>query len=745
MNTPATISRIESGKINPWTGGEGGQSLATSSGPISGGDSHKGPINKGRILSTLRHFWWVILLTWLLIGLPIGVYEYLHIQPTYTAQASVRVAPTTQNPVNDDTKTTPFYTEFLRTQVEMLQSPKTFQKAADDPRLKSYPWFSQLPDQISFLQQNLAISLIPSSQLISISMNYHEPAAATDIVNSVMDAYLKLVAEDEEHGIGKQLSIIKSFRDTTEKSLKDAQDKKLKLMTDASSMSSDDQRALINNLLGTSRNTLAKLQSDQVQLKATLDALQSQPPVDEQQFKKAIPLNSDAQLNEWQGEKMRILLLDEQATARGETARHPDRLQYKKEIADLDSKIAARTVAMQNETYQQYASQAKLDKQKRLDDMTRDVKANSDQIKQMTDQTTDLEKSAADLNQKLMPIMALNNLISDAQDNLKRYDGRIQELESQNFSAGRIDVGWTATQPITPSADKRIRTFAIANVSGILIGVAILGLLTLVRNYIVSSDDLPEHLLPLLVGTVSHAGPASRGSQRVLRGKVLSEEMRLVHANLLPAGKHERRVIMVTSPTPGNGKTSISSQLAISLAKSGLEVLLIDADLRKRDLTQMLDSGLGFRPGLSELLQNQTPEIIRPIELLPNFRFMGAGGKLTRNPAELFQSKQTREVLDSLAERYDAIIIDTPPTLVVADARLMAPSADEVICVVRAQVSSKKEITQTIDALSRVIGRMPKLIVNGVEQQGSYYKHKYSYTDALEADPLMSGPTAAGR
>jgi capsular exopolysaccharide synthesis family protein len=290
---------------------------------------------------------------------------------------------------------------------------------------------------------------------------------------------------------------------------------------------------------------------------------------------------------------------------------------------------------------------------------------------------------------------------------------------------------------VTPKVDKRARMAGAGVGAGLMLAVGTLLVIAKLRNRISDPEDLPDHMQQLVVGTVSNAALA-RGSHNAMRRKILSEEMRLVHANLLPPGKHERRIIMVTSPTPGNGKTSISSHLALSLAKSGLEVLLIDADMRKRDLSVMFDTGLGFRPGLAELLQGGTPELIKPVELLPNFKVMGAGGKLERNPAELFQRQHLREILDRLSEKYDVIIVDTPPTLVVADARLIARSCDEVICVVRAEVSSQKEINQTLDALSRVRGEMPKVIVNGVEHRSSYYKHKFAYTDGVaQATPHM--------
>jgi Mrp family chromosome partitioning ATPase len=125
---------------------------------------------------------------------------------------------------------------------------------------------------------------------------------------------------------------------------------------------------------------------------------------------------------------------------------------------------------------------------------------------------------------------------------------------------------------------------------------------------------------------------------------------------------------------------------------------------------------------------------------------MGAGSKLDRNPVELLQRQQFHESLNLLQEKFDCIVVDTPPALVVADARLIARSCDEVLCVVRAQVSSSKDVNQTIDAITRIMGKAPKIIVNGVAHRQSYYKYKFAYSSnegdaevaaaAAGADPL---------
>jgi capsular exopolysaccharide synthesis family protein len=741
MNTTSLVSRIDTQALPQWGTASPGY-IAMNSGSGGGGQVNDAAQNRAgaQFRMVVKHYWWVALLAWAVIAIPASAYVYAKIKPQYVAVGYVNVAPVTVNPVSGNEATNPFYTEYLRTQAELMKNPFVLQRAAEDVRLRSYPWFHQLSDQVGYLSDHVDVEPGGATQNISVTMTHPDAAAATAIVDSVIDAYFRTQSELDDQNMAKSLTLLKQLQATTDKSLKDSQDKLARLTSDGNMVWSDQDQKVLVEVISNAKETLGKLEGDQLTEQSQIDDLKARKIPNQALYMAAVPTDNDPQIAQWVQEQIRTQMADNVLASKHATLEHPDRVGYRKQLKVLDGKIADRRRQIQQEAWSAYSANFELDRAKKINDLSADLAAVNQQVASLQKQIDAQEASAKELGAKSQPILALKEQISDSKEALKRYSDRIEEIENLNRAPGRVISLGPTVQPKTPKVDKRKNLIATANGLGLMMGLAVLVLMMKLRDKIDHAEDLRDMYQPLIVGTVSHAGIAARGLPGGMGRKILGEEMRLLHANLLPPGRGDRRVMMVTSPTPSNGKTSIASQLALSLAKSGMEVLLIDADLRKRDLSTMFD--VGFRPGLADLLQGKAPELIRPMELLPNLRLMGAGSRLERNPVELFQRQHFHESLALLHDRFDCIVIDTPPTLVVADARLIARSCDEVLCVVRAQVSSSKEVDQTIDALTRVTGKSPKIIVNGVTHRQSYYKYKYAYADGLAEQEAAS--TAMG-
>ena len=178
------------------------------------------------------------------------------------------------------------------------------------------------------------------------------------------------------------------------------------------------------------------------------------------------------------------------------------------------------------------------------------------------------------------------------------------------------------------------------------------------------------------------------------------------------------RTIVVTSPMSGEGKTTAAINLAAVTAMSvGRRVLLIDCDLRKPKIHQTL----GLRPeaGLAEVLTDQksADEAIMKVEGM-NLEVLGVRGRPV-NPSELLGSKRMRELVEDMASRYDRVILDTPATLGVPDAKAVSELSDGLILVVRADVTSQQDVEAALEILdhSRLLG----LVLNGAEvEEGRY-------------------------
>ncbi|MGN6367657.1 MAG: GumC family protein [Phycisphaerae bacterium] len=736
MNTQALVQRLNNNAMPQWSPTAPGY-MAMHSG--SEADQSRAA---SRLMAAIRRFWWVVALLWAVIAIPVSIYIFKTVPPQYMAVNFITVSPVAQNPVNGDSHTNPFYTEYLHTQAELIKDPANLSKAAQSQRLAQFDFFRRLPDQVSYLADHVEVTPISSTQNVLVSMTHQNAEFATAVVDCVLQEYMTKHAADDQAKLDDALSVIRGLQETTGKALAKAQDQLAKLTADGDMVWSEQDQKVLVDVISNAKQTLGKLQSEQIDIQSQITDLQNRKLPAQSVYEASVPVDGDLQIGQWTTERNRVLMADNVLASKHATVDHPDRVEYRKQLKVLDGKIAARTTELRTNAWNAYKAKYDLDRTDKLNNLNATLAGLNEQITHLQDHITQQEAVAKDLGTKEQPILTLKEQIADSKEALKRYNDRASEVIHMESPAGRVSLGDKDTiQPKTPKVDKRPKLIAAANGVGLLIGIGVLVILMKLRDKIEGAEDLRDHYQPLIVGTVSHAGSAARGLHGRMSRKILGEEMRLLHANLLPPGPTQRRLMMVTSPTPSNGKTSIASQLALSLAKSGMEVLLIDADLRKRDLSTMFD--VGFRPGLSDLLQGKAPELIRPIELLPNLRLMGAGSRLERNPVELFQRRHFHESLNLLQDKFDCVVIDTPPTLVVADARLIARSCDEVLCVVRAQVSSQKDIDQTIDALTRVTGKTPKIIVNGVAHRQSYYKYKFAYTSDADNEEVEATTAAA--
>lgn len=187
----------------------------------------------------------------------------------------------------------------------------------------------------------------------------------------------------------------------------------------------------------------------------------------------------------------------------------------------------------------------------------------------------------------------------------------------------------------------------------------------------------------------------------------------------------KNNVLMISSPSPGAGKSFVASNLAVVMAQAGQRVLLIDADMRKGLLHRML----GSRPdnGLSELIagQAQISDVVRPVEGVGQLMFIPRG-KIPPNPSELLMHANFSSLLDTLRPRYDLIIVDTPPVLAVTDAAVIGHHAGTSLLVVRFGVNQIREIALTKQRLEQNGVMIKGAIFNLVEKRAAgYYAYAY--------------------
>ena len=190
------------------------------------------------------------------------------------------------------------------------------------------------------------------------------------------------------------------------------------------------------------------------------------------------------------------------------------------------------------------------------------------------------------------------------------------------------------------------------------------------------------------------------------------------------------RNLAITSPSSGDGKSTVAISLATALAGDSQSVLLIEGDLHHPSLTSSL--GVSSLPGLAECLEGHADPLLQIRRLEPLGWYFMSAGVPRGNPTELLQSESLSAVMKVVSSRFDWVLIDTPPVLPLTDTLLLSRQADATLLVARAGCTSRAEIDQTLNLIGRkhVLG----VVLNGVEEGQNYIR---STTGTMEGSKTV--------
>lgn len=178
------------------------------------------------------------------------------------------------------------------------------------------------------------------------------------------------------------------------------------------------------------------------------------------------------------------------------------------------------------------------------------------------------------------------------------------------------------------------------------------------------------------------------------------------------------KTIVVTSSEPGEGKSTVSGNLASILAQNDKRVIIIDCDLRKPNIHKKLE--ISNSVGLTEYIAGikGLNDVIQ--KLSENFSVI-TSGNIPPNPSEILSSKAMERLLRDLNIGFDYIILDTPPLNLVTDAQVLAGKCDGTILVVKAEATSKDEVTKAYNELKKVNANILGAVLNGIKKSERYY------------------------
>ena len=354
-------------------------------------------------------------------------------------------------------------------------------------------------------------------------------------------------------------------------------------------------------------------------------------------------------------------------------------------------------------------------------------------IEELDKGIVDVEGKATAISADIAELNVLKRQIADKRAESREILDRLSEVDmlSNDYNSYRVRVIDFPKIGRRKSPDF-IRSLALGALLGTLLGV---GLAILVDKFDLSYRNPNEILVSLSVPVVGKVPKIKqvaieKGMSTLVMahkpGSVGAESFRAIRtAMFFAASASNWKTFLFTSPSPGDGKSTICCNIAIAIAQTGKRVLLLDADFRRPMVHTYFNENL--EPGLlSYLNQDVTLKEAVISSIQPNLYILPTGGR-PKNPGELVTSKEFDDVLEKLKKSFDYILIDSPPVLPVADPTVLATKVDATYLVMRIRKGIKISAQNAKDNLDRVSANTAGIIVNGVDQNPYYNEYGYYY------------------
>lgn len=311
-------------------------------------------------------------------------------------------------------------------------------------------------------------------------------------------------------------------------------------------------------------------------------------------------------------------------------------------------------------------------------------------------------------------------------ESLVRTIDTLEKPKVGGTSPVNLSVVTPAAAPVEPSAPNTKLNLILGLLVGLILGVATAVLRTTLDTRVRGEADLRRVTEAPLLGGIAFDPDASKNPLLTQAGQQSprAEAFRQLRTNLQFAQvSNTSKSVLVTSSLPGEGKSTTATNLAVSLAQSGLAVVLIDADLRRPMVSEYL--GLERNVGLTTALlgQAELDDVLQPWG--EDRLYVLTSGLIPPNPSELLGSQQMEKLIVDLEANFDAVIIDAPPLLPVTDSAVLAQHVGGVVLIVGSQKVRQPDLAKSFAALEMVGAEVLGVVLNRLPVKGS---DAYSYT-----------------
>ena len=726
-------------------------------------------IDPRAVLRLLRERKWAILGT-LSVVLLATVFFTLRQPKIYEAVCTIQYDPTPPRALGSEVEdvaapSVNFWMtkEWYETQNEIIQSRSVAEQVVRDLALNESADFFYIPeaeradwepesvsDTALTLIQRVTVEQAPDSRIVSIKVRDRDAERATLLANGIARAYIQHTREERMGATGDALRFLAERLDslTTELQSSEQALHDWRETHNVLSVSLEDRQNVIARDLEHYSTALADATTQRIAVSAKLAALRAANSED--------PLQVDA-----------TFISENASVAALRTA-------YRELAADL----AEKSVRYGPNHPDVRAASARLDvlRQQMRQQVDSLINGVASELAEMRATVTGLHQALEDvqaaglaLNQQEIRYNALKRRRENTE---KLYDIVLERTtetdltKMQKLSTVRmVDEALKPSHPVSP---RLVVNLGVGLVAGLMLGLGMAVFVSRMDRTLKTVGDVEAMGLTVLGVLPSIAGAegqprsrrARRKRQRDKPGHVpkrdlvvhddprssAAESARAIRTNLTFMGaRSSLRTLVLTSPSPLEGKTTVAISIAIALAQGGKKVLLVDTDMRRPRLHRAF--GLASERGITSVLVGELAleQAVHETQV-PNLRLLPCG-PIPPNPSELLHTEAFANLLEQLREHYDHVIFDSPPLGAVTDSAILAPQVDGVILVMKSEQTTRDAAASALKQLRRVEANVLGGVLNDVDlaKQQSYYGGYYHYSGYYyggHEDDERGGPVA---
>lgn len=671
-------------------------------------------------LAILRRRRWIILQAFVLIAV-IGVAQALMAKNVYQASARMLVEGPSYN-LNTVDSSNPLSSLFQLSQQQTVDTQVEVLQAA--------PLMDLVAKQVG--SASLSVSNVKDTNVVEVVGESNDPKVAAAAPNALLKLYID---QDLGQSMGEmenaRLFVVKQGKAAhqklteTETALRSFKEKNHVADLTANRTDQIARVTALTNEYGQQQTSLGTLRA---QIAANKALLNREPATNTNKNQVTNPLIASLQDDIRKLENVRVGLIQ----PGGLTAGAPQVKAIDAQIADLKQRLAEQPAMATSQSSSPDALHETL--RAKVLDLEAQVPPLQTQIA-LTGRT--LAEAKGNIRQYPGLDLTLDRLTREhdaAQAQDKNFTDQLADLnlrEKAHHAMARIIE--SAAVPMTPVRPHRMQSIVFACLIGLFVGVCLALMQEFLDDRINSVDEATRVLglpalgsVPALSAADAHLLPQMQGLDPA------SESYRVLRTNIhFATVDAPARTLMVTSASPGEGKSTTAANLAFAMAMDGKKVLLVDTDLRRPSQHKLLD--LAPTPGLTDVLLGHAP--LAPHEVMPGLSVLTAGST-PPNPGELLNSRKFRNLVGDLMAQADIVIFDSPPVLAAADAVILASQMDGTILVVETGATKKGAARRTLQLLKQARATLLGIAFNKIRaQDGEGYYYNYQYTSpALEEE-----------